>query len=136
MTRILVVDDDKNTLRLYEMELTELEYDISTAGTAREALERFRSDSPDLVLLDIRMPGMDGLEVLARMLSFDRHLPIILISAYSHFRDNFLSWAADAYIAKSSDLSELKWTIARLLSRRKTGPRRPWGHREPAHKYA
>ena len=134
MTRILVVDDDKNALRLYESELTELGYDITPVSNAREALERFRPDRPDLVLLDIRMPGMDGLEVLARMLSLDRQVPIILISAYSHFKENFLSWAADAYLAKSSDLSELKRTIARLLSQRSL--RRLRNHHKPVHEYA
>jgi len=134
VTRILVVDDDKNALRLYESELTELGYDITPVSNAREALERFRPDRPDLVLLDIRMPGMDGLEVLARMLSLDRQVPIILISAYSHFKENFLSWAADAYLAKSSDLSELKRTIARLLSQR--GLRRLRNHHKPVHEYA
>ncbi len=116
MKRILIVDDDKNTLQLYARELAELGYDITTANNAREAPDRFRSNRPDLVLLDIRMPGMDGLEVLARILSLDRHVPVVLTSAYTHFRDNFLSWAADAYITKSSDLSELKETVARLLS--------------------
>jgi DNA-binding response OmpR family regulator len=118
MPKILLVDDDKNTLLLCRMELTDEGYEVTTAMNGREALEKFRSDRPDLVVLDIRMPEMDGLEVLACMLSIDRYVPMILLSAYSSYRDNFLSWSADAFIPKSSDLSELKCAIRESLSRR------------------
>ena len=97
---------------------TEEGYEVATAADGREALERFKADRPDLVVLDVRMPEMDGLEVLARMLSIDRHVPVILFSAYSFYQDNFLSWSADAFISKSSDLSKLKTAIRESLSRR------------------
>lgn len=122
MPKIMVVDDEKTTLLLYARELADEGYEILQATNPREALERFRSDRPDLVVLDIRMPGMDGLEVLGRLLSIDRKVPIVLISAYSFYRDNFLSWAADAYITKSSDLSEFKRTVKSLLSSPKSNP--------------
>ena len=117
MSRILVVDDEKNTGLLYMRELTDQGYEVTIAANGREALEQFLSDRPDLVVLDIRMPGMDGLEVLGRLLSIDRRAPIVLFSAYASFyQDNFLSWSADAFIPKSSDLSELKCAIRdRLL---------------------
>ncbi len=115
MPRIMIVDDERSTLLLYARELRDEGYEITQATNPREALERFRSERPDLVVLDIRMPGMDGLEVLGRLLSIDRKVPIVLVSAYSFYRDNFLSWAADAYVSKSSDLSEIKNTIKFLL---------------------
>ena len=122
MPKILVVDDEKSTLLLYSRELADEGYEILSATSPREALERFRSDRPDLVVLDIRMPGMDGLEVLGRLLSIDRKVPIVLMSAFSFYRENFLSWAADAYITKSSDLSEFKRTVKRLLPPPKSNP--------------
>jgi CheY-like chemotaxis protein len=62
---------------------------------------------PDLVVLDIRMPGMDGVELMQRILEHNKELPIIINTAYSSYRDNYLTWAADAYIVKSSDVSDL-----------------------------
>jgi CheY-like chemotaxis protein len=115
MKRILVVDDEANIRLLYERELREDGYDVELAADAREALDRFEADRPDLVVLDIRMPGMDGLEALGRLLAEDRKVPVILNSAYSSYKDNFLSWSADAYVVKSSDLTELKRTIKSLL---------------------
>jgi CheY-like chemotaxis protein len=129
MPRIMVVDDEKSTLLLYARELADEGYEITQATNPRDALECFRSERPDLVVLDIRMPGMDGLEVLGRLLSIDRKVPIVLVSAYSFYRDNFLSWAADAYVTKSSDLSEIKRTIKALLDSPKSNsgqlPNRP-----------
>jgi CheY-like chemotaxis protein len=115
MKKILVVDDEKNIRNLYEKELQDEGYAVTLAGNGREALERFSSERPDLVVLDIRMPGMDGLEALGKLLAEDPKVPVVLNSAYSSYKDNFLSWSADAYVVKSSDLTELKETIRRLL---------------------
>jgi len=60
------------------------------------------------VVPDIRMPEMDGLEVMSRVLSIDRRVPMILCSAYSSCRDSLLSWSAAAFLPKSSGLSALK----------------------------
>ena len=70
---------------------------------------------PDLVVLDIVMPGMDGIEILGRLLSHDNKLPVIFHTAYTGYQDNFMSWAADAYLIKSSDLTELKTRIRETL---------------------
>ena len=69
----------------------------------------------DLVILDIRMPGMDGLEALPRILGLKEGLKVILNTAYSQYQDTFMSWAADAYIVKSADLTELKAKVKELL---------------------
>jgi CheY-like chemotaxis protein len=61
------------------------------------------------------MPGMDGLEALPRMLGMKEHLRVILNTAYSHYQDSFMSWAADAYIVKSFDLSELMDKVQELI---------------------
>ena len=62
------------------------------------------------------MPGMDGLEALPRILGIKEGLPVILNTAYSQYQESFMSWAADAYVVKSSDLTELKEKIKMLVN--------------------
>ena len=119
MTKILVVEDDKNQRKLYEQELSDEGYQVSTAPGGREALAEIEKNRPDLVLMDISMPGMDGIEALGKILGVDNTIPVILNTAYANYKDNFLSWAADAYVVKSSDLAELKKTIKEVLERRR-----------------
>jgi CheY-like chemotaxis protein len=70
---------------------------------------------PDLIILDIVMPVMDGMETLGRIVSKERKIPIILNTSYSGYQQDFMSWAADAYVTKSHDLTELKKKIRELL---------------------
>jgi YesN/AraC family two-component response regulator len=65
--------------------------------------------------MDILLPNMNGLDTIREMLNSDPKLHVIINSAYSHYKDNFLSWAADDYVVKSSDLSELKDAIKRVI---------------------
>lgn len=114
--KILVVDDEGNILKLYGRELRDEGYEVMTAYNARDGLRIFKEERPDLVILDIRLPGMDGLEAMSHMLHMDRTVPVVLNSAYSCYKDSFLCWAADAYVDKSSDLHELKRTVRELLT--------------------
>jgi DNA-binding response OmpR family regulator len=118
MKKILIAEDERNLRTLYKSELEEEGYQVLVAADAREALGLFRSERPDLAVLDIRMPGMDGLELMGTLLSERNDVPVILNTAYPAYKDNFLSWAADAYVVKSSDLSELKREIRRVLRER------------------
>ena len=118
MARLLIADDDKNLALLYEQELTDEGYEVSVVNDARSAIDRVESDPPDLLVLDIQMPGMDGIEALSHILGENKQLPVILKSAYSNYKDNFMTWSADAYVVKSSDLTELKTTIVDVLKRR------------------
>jgi DNA-binding response OmpR family regulator len=115
MRKILVVDDERNLRALYQSELERAGYDVVTAASAREGLQKIETERPDLLVLDVRMPGMDGLEALARTLDSHPQLPVILNTAYSCYKDDFLSWAADAYVVKSADLGELMEKIRTLL---------------------
>ena len=116
--RILVVDDEKNQGLLYEQELTDEGYEVDVANSGEDAIEMVRKKPFDLVILDIGMPDIDGLETLGRMLSMDNKLPVILNTAYPSYKDNFMSWAADAYVIKSSNLTELKEKIRESLNRK------------------
>lgn len=121
MTKLLVVDDEKNIRKLYESELKRAGYEVVTAESAEEALEMMEGDPPDLVVLDIRLEGMDGIDCLRTIMEKRRDLPVILNSAYSTYKQDFASWMADAYVVKSSDLTELKDTIEQVLEKRKRG---------------
>lgn len=115
---VLVVDDDALQRALYEEELSDEGYRIVTAGDGREALAKAGEQKPDLVIMDVNMPVMDGLDTLSRLLETDRDIPVIIHTAYASYRDSFASWSADAYIVKNSDLTELKDTVKRLLQER------------------
>lgn len=115
MKKLLVVDDEKHLRLLYKTEFEAEGYQVDTAADAREALGMFEHERYDLVILDIRMPGMDGLEALGKFLGRDNKLPVIINSAYDSYKDNFMSWSADSYVIKSSDLTELKQKVKEAL---------------------
>ena len=118
MAKVLVIEDEKNLRLLYQQDLQREGYEVLAAGDAREGLSLAERERPDLVVLDIRMPGMDGLEAMGRLLDRQPRVPVILNSAYSSYKDNFMSWAADAYVVKSSDTSELLARVRELLESR------------------
>jgi CheY-like chemotaxis protein len=119
MTRILVVEDDKNQQELYRLELIDEGYEVDVASDGKEAVSKVEKNRPDLVVLDISMPGMDGIEAMGKILGGDNKIPIVLNTAYSSYQDNFMTWSADAYVIKSSDLTKLKDTIKQILSNAK-----------------
>ena len=113
---ILVVDDDENQRFLCREFLTDEGYDVMLANDGREAVKCVEQRTPDLVVLDIVMPEMDGLEAMTRILRKHRKIPIILNTSYVSYQEDFMTWAADAYVVKSSDFTELKKTIKELIS--------------------
>jgi len=121
MTTILLVEDNKNQCLLYEQELSIEGYEIVTAMSGKEAIEKVQEQVPDIIILDINIPNMDGMETIGWILSLNKGIPIIIHTAYSNYKDNFMSWAADAYLVKSSDLSELKNAIKELLTKKTKG---------------
>jgi DNA-binding response OmpR family regulator len=115
VSTILIIDDEKNLLRLYENEFRLDGYSVITANSGSEALQKLKSSAVNLVILDIRMPELDGVETLKHIMELPSKPPIILNSAYTSYKDNFLTWAAAAYVVKSSDLTELKAKAKELL---------------------
>jgi CheY-like chemotaxis protein len=115
MKKILVVDDEESIRCLYKEELEEEGFVVELAVNGEEALDILPRFNPDLVTLDIKMPGIGGLETLKRIREIERDLPIVLCSAYGEYKQDFTTWASDAYVVKCADLTELKLTIRRLL---------------------
>ena len=115
--KILVVDDQAPITLFSKLELEDEGYNVVIANNGDEALRLFSEESPDLVTLDIKMSyDNEGLDILQKMKALNNAIPIILFSAFD-FKDDFITWAADAYITKTSDMTELKDTIQKLLTR-------------------
>jgi CheY-like chemotaxis protein len=115
MKKILVVDDEENICRLYKEELEDLGYAVTTVQDGASALAAMDGTAFDLVTLDMRMKGMDGIETLRKMKEKNAHLPIIISSAYEEYKSDFGSWCSDAYIVKSADMESLRDTIKKIL---------------------
>ncbi|MDN5341673.1 response regulator [Oceanotoga sp. DSM 15011] len=115
MARILIVDDEDNLRLLIKEELEEAGYDVIDASSAKKALEIFKEEDIDLLCTDIEMPDMNGLELAGEIRKKYSETKIILLTAYSHYKSEMASWAADAYVVKSMDLTELKDIIANIL---------------------
>jgi DNA-binding response OmpR family regulator len=116
--RVLIVDDEEGIRLLYKEELEEEGYEVEIACSGEEALKKLESGNLDMVLLDIKMPGMDGVEVLRKLKEKYKELPVILCTAYPHYKQEFGTWASDAYVVKSSDLKELKDKIKDVLRKK------------------
>ena len=117
MYTILFVDDNKNIRQFCQRELEQEGYRVLIGADGKGALDALQKYLPDLVVLDLRMPGMNGLEVITRMMKEHRDVPVIFYTAHKedlHF--DFRGWHAEACVEKSEDLAELKAAIARVLA--------------------
>jgi DNA-binding NtrC family response regulator len=118
MAKILVVEDEATQRLLYETEISDMGHEVLLAKDGLEAVNVVRKHRPEMVILDLMMPNMHGLDSLKKVLSINPNTLVIIHTAYSHYKDHFMSWAAQEYIVKSADLSELKKAIARVLAGR------------------
>ena len=112
---VLFVDDEEGLLELYRSAFARLGYEVATASSLTDARERLGEGGVDLLVLDIRLTEGSGLQLLRETKSSHPGLPVILNTAYARYQDDFSSWLADAYVVKSSDLSELKRIVRNLL---------------------
>ncbi len=121
MSTVLVVDDDRTVTHLVERGLTDSQVSVVTARTAEEGLNLVRSTRPDVVLLDIMLPGTSGLEVFQRLQEVDRRLPVIFITAGagSETAIQAMQLGAYDYVAKPLDVPQLKSLVAKALETRR-----------------
>ncbi|NVM22624.1 MAG: response regulator [Desulfobacterales bacterium] len=115
MKKILIVDDEEVIRMLYAEELEDEGYKVITSGTGHRLIEIIQEERPDLVVLDIKMAEHNGLDLLQDIRKEFYNIPVILCSAYSTFKGDLKSIAADYYVVKSADLSELKQKIKMAL---------------------
>ncbi len=119
MVKILVVDDEEHIRYLYSEELSEAGYEVITADSGDGLLEKIEEEKVDLVVLDIKMADYNGLDILQDIRNSFYDLPVVLCTAYDTFKEDMKSIAADFYVIKSFDLSELKKKIAMALESRR-----------------
>ena len=117
MKKILIVEDQKSLCLLYEEELTKEGYEVVAVNDADSGLEALQKTQFDLIITDIRMPGRDGIELITQIMGLRKDIPIIINTAYQSYKGDFMTWAADAYVVKSSSLRELKAKIKELLKK-------------------
>ncbi len=124
--RILICEDEPDIADILSCFLTDQGYRVSTASTGQEAMEHLAGEDPDLVLLDILLPDLDGWQVLAQIRkTSDR--PVILLTALGRAEDKVrgLSQGADDYISKPFDLDEVRARIEAVLRRKRPTPEAP-----------
>jgi two-component system alkaline phosphatase synthesis response regulator PhoP/two-component system response regulator VicR len=118
--KILAVDDEKHIVRLVQITLEKEGYELITASNGREALEKVASEKPDLVVMDVMMPEMDGLEALAKMKSdpATESIPVIMLTAKAQDSDVFRGWqsGADLYLTKPFNPAELVTFVKRIFA--------------------
>ena len=116
---ILIADDDKNIVDLIETSLKDKNLVIERAGDGEEAMKRVTSLTPDLIILDVMMPKLDGIEVAKRMKADERYcyIPIIMLTARDEIEDKVqgLEAGADDYVTKPFDLEELTARVRAML---------------------
>ncbi|MGD9076550.1 MAG: response regulator [Desulfobacteraceae bacterium] len=115
MAKILIVDDEEHIRFLYSEELSEAGYEVITAASGYKLMERIEDEEPDLIVLDIKMVDYNGLDLLQDIRNKFYNMPVVLCTAYDTFKEDMKSIAADFYVIKSFDLSELKSKIAMAL---------------------
>ena len=119
MQRILVIDDDPAVMKLLKRGLTYEGFAVETAGSGEAGLALAREQPPDLVILDIMMPGIDGLEVLRRLRAVDAQLPVLFLTARDAPKDQVegLEKGADDYVVKPFTFEVLLARVRALLRR-------------------
>jgi DNA-binding response OmpR family regulator len=114
--KILLVDDERAILKILSIKLNISGYDVVTAPGGQEALDMIKTESPEIMLLDVIMPGIDGFEVLKKLRPVS-DLPIIVFSARPENAQKALSLGADDFLAKPFDVNEMVKRIERLLDK-------------------
>ncbi len=123
MTKILIVDDDKDILKVLEANLKFENYEVITAENGFEAYEKAKIENPDLIILDLNLPDIDGIQVCQKLREGDVDIPIIMLTARDSVSDKILGLecGADDYIVKPFNFLELHARIKSCLRRAKRG---------------
>lgn len=114
---ILVVDDEPDIRLLYRSELEEQGFNIIEASNSKECYEQMKEKNIDLVLLDIKLKGESGIDILQNISGKDKKAKVVLATAYSAYQDDFSTWLADGYWVKTQEIETLTEEINKVLSK-------------------
>lgn len=118
--KILAVDDERHIVRLIQVNLERAGYQVVTAFDGRDALKKVEAEKPDLVVLDVMMPHLDGFEVLKRLQAnpATREIPVVMLTAKAQDGDVFRGWSSgvSAYLTKPFNPMELITFVKRIFS--------------------
>jgi len=125
MPKILIIEDDKTIVEGLEDTLQFHDFTVFTAGSGREGLKMYQKHKPDLIILDIMLPGVDGFEVCKKIKQSDKAMPIIMLTAKSQESDKLLGFelGADDYITKPFSVKELVARVRAVLKRSAGNPK-------------
>jgi len=112
---ILIIEDEKSIRQLYQEEFEEEGYNVILAMDGIDGIYKLKTENVDVVVLDIKMPNIDGRMIFRQIKEIKKDIPVIVNTAYNQYRADFEQLKANAYIVKSFDLSELKETIKRII---------------------
>jgi DNA-binding response OmpR family regulator len=127
MKRIIVADDEANIRLLMEAVLAEEGYQVTVVATGREALRKILKEDFDLGVFDIKMPDLNGLELIQKIRELKKTFPVIVCSAFKHLQDDYVIGTSGivAYITKPMNLEDLKTKVRQALE--PGGPRKNGG---------
>ena len=117
-SRVLVADDEEEIRNILSRILEKEGFEVITASDGEQAMQKICSDIPDAVLLDVRMPGLNGMEVLKKIKAIEENLPVVLVTAYAdtHQAVEAMKEGAYDYLAKPFDNNEVVWITSRALA--------------------
>ena len=115
--KILLVDDDQDFAQLLEFDLRKKGYQVVRAGNGEEGLEKVKSENPGLIILDIKMPKMDGYTFVRRIKKEpeSKNIPVIVLTSYEPMKDMFQLEGVSDYFVKSANMESLLQTIDKNL---------------------
>jgi DNA-binding response OmpR family regulator len=114
--KLLIVDDEVSLRELYRLDLADEGYEVHTAANSKEAMAMLADEKYEVIIVDIQMPGMFGIDLLQNIKAKDRHQSVIVNTSHAVHQENFMTWAAEAYVVKSFSTDELKRAIRNVLA--------------------
>jgi len=114
---ILVVDDEPDIRLLYRSELEDQGFNVLEASNSKECFSILDDGNVDLVLLDIKLKGESGIDILQSISGKEKKTKVILATAYSAYQDDFSTWLADGYWVKTQEIETLTDEINKVLAK-------------------
>lgn len=115
MARILLIDDEPNVRLFYATALSECGHEVEEVSSGGEAMQRLEQQPVDLIVLDIKLGRENGLELLQEIIHRHPRVPVILLTAYTSFQDDYTCWLATRYLVKETDVTTFLHEVEQVL---------------------